>query len=161
MSGGGGPRLSAAAPARPQPPGQPPVQCVTRSVVRVAGCDDGTLRAGDGGRAERGAVRPGPRRTRAVRRPRLLGRGARRLGVSHRTPDPQRDHARLVQCSRGDRAGLAAGESLMLRRLRELATPMVVLDATVVLCVVLVTVWSLHPSLLFSSTLITGGDTGA
>jgi hypothetical protein len=49
----------------------------------------------------------------------------------------------------------------MLRRLRELATPLRVLDATVVLCVVFVTVWSLHPSLLFSSTLLTGGDTGA
>ncbi len=49
----------------------------------------------------------------------------------------------------------------MLRRLKELATPLMVLDATVVLSVVLVTIWSLHPSLLFSSTLITGGDTGA
>ena len=30
-----------------------------------------------------------------------------------------------------------------------------------VLCVVIVTVWSMHPSLIFSTTLITGGDTGS
>jgi hypothetical protein len=49
----------------------------------------------------------------------------------------------------------------MLSRLKNLVTPLRVLDAIVVLSVVLVTVWSLHPSLIFSSTLITGGDTGS
>ena len=36
-----------------------------------------------------------------------------------------------------------------------------VVDAVVVLSVVFVTLWSLHPNLLFSSSLLTGGDTGA
>ncbi|NNN00950.1 MAG: hypothetical protein HKL86_03870 [Acidimicrobiaceae bacterium] len=49
----------------------------------------------------------------------------------------------------------------MIRRWRDIATPMAVLDATVVLSVIFVTIWSLHPSLLVSSNLITGGDTGA
>jgi len=48
-----------------------------------------------------------------------------------------------------------------VRRLRSLATPLGIIDATVVLAVVFVTLWSLHPSLLLSSSLITGGDTGA
>ncbi|MHB1087943.1 MAG: hypothetical protein ACYC19_04165 [Acidimicrobiales bacterium] len=34
-------------------------------------------------------------------------------------------------------------------------------DAAVILVVIYITVWSLHPSLIFSSSLITGGDTGA
>src|SRR5487761_2364250 len=49
----------------------------------------------------------------------------------------------------------------MFRRLKDFATPLRVLDIVVVLSVIFVTVWSLHPSLLFSSSLITGGDTGA
>jgi len=36
-----------------------------------------------------------------------------------------------------------------------------VLDAVLVFVIIFVTVWSLHPSLLFSSSLITGGDTGS
>jgi hypothetical protein len=36
-----------------------------------------------------------------------------------------------------------------------------IFDAVLVLMVIFVTVWELHPNLLFSSTLITGGDTGA
>jgi hypothetical protein len=35
------------------------------------------------------------------------------------------------------------------------------LDVAAVAAVIVVTVWSLHPSLVFSSTLITGGDTGS
>ena len=35
------------------------------------------------------------------------------------------------------------------------------IDAAAVVAVIVVVVWSLHPSLVFSSTLITGGDTGA
>ncbi len=35
------------------------------------------------------------------------------------------------------------------------------LDAVVILAVIYVVIWSLHPSLLFSSSLITGGDTGS
>jgi hypothetical protein len=49
----------------------------------------------------------------------------------------------------------------MLRRLREYWTPLRLLDAAVVFGVIYVTIWSLHPSLLFSSTTITGGDTGS
>ncbi|HUZ42625.1 MAG TPA: hypothetical protein VMU68_14690 [Acidimicrobiales bacterium] len=35
------------------------------------------------------------------------------------------------------------------------------LDALVIVAVIFVTVWELHPSLVFSNTLITGGDTGS
>jgi hypothetical protein len=35
------------------------------------------------------------------------------------------------------------------------------LDALVILAVIFVTVWELHPSLVFSNTLVTGGDTGS
>ena len=35
------------------------------------------------------------------------------------------------------------------------------LDALVILAVIYVVIWSLHPNLLFSSSLITGGDTGS
>jgi hypothetical protein len=35
------------------------------------------------------------------------------------------------------------------------------LDALVIIAVIFVTVWELHPSLIFSNTLITGGDTGS
>jgi hypothetical protein len=35
------------------------------------------------------------------------------------------------------------------------------LDALVILAVIFITVWELHPSLLFSNSLITGGDTGS
>ena len=48
-----------------------------------------------------------------------------------------------------------------MRRLRAFWTPLRVLDAALVFVVIFVTVWSLHPSLIFSSSLITGGDTGA
>ena len=48
-----------------------------------------------------------------------------------------------------------------MRRWRTLITPFGLVDAVVVLSVVFVTLWSLHPNLLFSSSLITGGDTGA
>ena len=48
-----------------------------------------------------------------------------------------------------------------MRRLREFWTPLRTIDAVVVASVIVVTVWSLHPTLLFSSSLITGGDTGA
>ena len=36
-----------------------------------------------------------------------------------------------------------------------------IFDAVLVLMVIFVTVWELHPSLLFSSSLLTGGDTGS
>ena len=35
------------------------------------------------------------------------------------------------------------------------------MDALVIIAVIFVTVWELHPSLIFSNTLITGGDTGS
>src|ERR1019366_9178877 len=35
------------------------------------------------------------------------------------------------------------------------------MDFFAVALVIVVTVWSMHPNLIFSSTLITGGDTGA
>ena len=49
----------------------------------------------------------------------------------------------------------------MLARFRRHCTALGLVDAAVILVVIYVTVWSLHPSLLFSSSLITGGDTGA
>ena len=49
----------------------------------------------------------------------------------------------------------------MLQRIRSFWTPLRVADALIVLAVIWVTVWSLHPSLLVSSTTITGGDTGS
>ncbi len=48
-----------------------------------------------------------------------------------------------------------------MRRLREFWTPLRLLDAAIVFAVIYVTVWSLHPQLLVSSSLITGGDTGS
>lgn len=47
----------------------------------------------------------------------------------------------------------------MRRRFR--FTTLGVLDALFVLSVIYVTIWALHPNLLFSSSLITGGDTGS
>jgi hypothetical protein len=49
----------------------------------------------------------------------------------------------------------------MFQRLRNYWTPLRLLDAAVVFSVIYVTIWSLHPSLLLSSTTITGGDTGS
>ena len=48
-----------------------------------------------------------------------------------------------------------------VRRARGFITPFGLVDAVVVLSVVFVTLWSLHPNLVFSSSLITGGDTGS
>jgi hypothetical protein len=48
-----------------------------------------------------------------------------------------------------------------MRRFRAFWTPLRVLDAVLVFVVIFVTVWSLHPQLLVSSSLITGGDTGS
>ena len=47
-----------------------------------------------------------------------------------------------------------------MRRLRRLSV-LAWLDVAAVLAVIVVTVWSLHPSLILSRTLITGGDTGS
>jgi hypothetical protein len=47
-----------------------------------------------------------------------------------------------------------------MRRWRRLSA-LAWLDVAAVAAVIVVTVWSLHPSLVFSSTLITGGDTGS
>jgi len=49
----------------------------------------------------------------------------------------------------------------MLAWFRRHCTALGLVDAAVILVVVYVTVSSLHPSLIFSSSLITGGDTGA
>jgi hypothetical protein len=49
----------------------------------------------------------------------------------------------------------------MLERLRKHNTPGARMDIAVMLAVIVITVWELHPNLLFSSTLITGGDTGS
>jgi len=48
-----------------------------------------------------------------------------------------------------------------MRRLRDRVTPLGALDALLVFIVIFVTILSLHPRLLVSSTLITGGDTGS
>ena len=49
----------------------------------------------------------------------------------------------------------------MGQRLRNFCTPLRILDVLVVLVVVYVIIWSLHPALLLSSSTITGGDTGS
>lgn len=49
----------------------------------------------------------------------------------------------------------------MLRRIKTFWTPLRLLEAAIVLSVIYVTIWSLHPSLLLSSTTLTGGDTGS
>ena len=49
----------------------------------------------------------------------------------------------------------------MVKRLRDFFTPVRVLESVVVLMVIFVTVWTMHPSLIFSTTTVTGGDTGA
>ena len=49
----------------------------------------------------------------------------------------------------------------MIKRLRDFFTPVRVLESVVVLMVIFVTVWTMHPSLIFSTSTITGGDTGA
>lgn len=49
----------------------------------------------------------------------------------------------------------------MLAWLRRHCSTLGLIDAGVILVVIYITVWSLHPSLIFSSSLITGGDTGA
>jgi hypothetical protein len=48
-----------------------------------------------------------------------------------------------------------------MRRFREFWTPQRVLDVALVFSVIFVTVMALHPNLLVSRTLITGGDTGS
>ena len=48
-----------------------------------------------------------------------------------------------------------------MRRVKEFWTPMRVVDATLVLVVIVITIIQLHPQLLVSSTLVTGGDTGS
>ena len=49
----------------------------------------------------------------------------------------------------------------MLERLKRFWTPIRLLDAAIVVVIIYVILWSLHPSLVFSTSLITGGDTGA
>ncbi len=49
----------------------------------------------------------------------------------------------------------------MVRRFLRFWTPLRVMDAMILLGIIFVVVWSLHPNLIFSSTLITGGDTGS
>ena len=49
----------------------------------------------------------------------------------------------------------------MLERLRKYNTPGARMDAVVMLAVIVITVWELHPNLLFSGSLLTGGDTGS
>ncbi len=49
----------------------------------------------------------------------------------------------------------------MLRRFGRFWTPLRVMDLSILLGIVFVVVWELHPNLIFSSTLITGGDTGS
>ncbi len=48
-----------------------------------------------------------------------------------------------------------------MRRLRSLVTPAGSFDTLVIVALIYVVLYSLHPNLLFSSSLITGGDTGA
>jgi hypothetical protein len=49
----------------------------------------------------------------------------------------------------------------MLERLRRFWTPIRLVEALAVVAVMAVTLWELHPNLVFSSTLLTGGDTGS
>lgn len=49
----------------------------------------------------------------------------------------------------------------LVNRLKRLITPLGLLDAAIILSVIVVTIWSLHPQLLVSSSLLTGGDTGS
>jgi uncharacterized membrane protein len=49
----------------------------------------------------------------------------------------------------------------MMLRIRSFWTPLRLLEASAVLVVIAATLWELHPNLLFSNTLITGGDTGS
>ena len=78
----------------------------------------------------------------------------RRLVPSDRDPH-------LVQRCRHRGVDRPAGGPLMLSRLRQFWTPLRLVEAASVLAVIAVTVWELHPNLLFSSSLITGGDTGS
>jgi hypothetical protein len=48
-----------------------------------------------------------------------------------------------------------------MNRFRAFWTPIRLLDAALVAAVIVITIWSLHPNLVFSSTLLTGGDTGS
>ncbi len=48
-----------------------------------------------------------------------------------------------------------------MNRFRTFWTPMRILDAALVASVIVITIWSLHPNLVFSSSLLTGGDTGS
>jgi hypothetical protein len=48
-----------------------------------------------------------------------------------------------------------------MNRFRAFWTPLRILDAALVASVVVITIWSLHPNLVFSSSLLTGGDTGS
>jgi hypothetical protein len=48
-----------------------------------------------------------------------------------------------------------------MNRLRTFWTPARVLDASLIAAVIVITIWSLHPNLVFSSSLLTGGDTGS
>ena len=49
----------------------------------------------------------------------------------------------------------------MWQRIRRHVTPLGLLDAAFILTIIYIILWSLHPNLVFSSTLLTGGDTGA
>lgn len=49
----------------------------------------------------------------------------------------------------------------MWSRLQRFWTPLRLIEMLAVVAVIAVTLWELHPELLFSSTLITGGDTGS
>ena len=49
----------------------------------------------------------------------------------------------------------------MIRRIKKFFTPLRCLELVFLLGTAYVTIWAIHPSLLFSNTLLTGGDTGS
>src|SRR6204780_386073 len=81
--------------------------------------------------------------------------------MAHQAPGTEHRDPHVLQRRRHRRAHQSAIGSLMLAWIKRHDSPGARLDALVILAVIFVTVWELHPNLIFSNTLITGGDTGS
>jgi hypothetical protein len=81
--------------------------------------------------------------------------------VADQADHSERDHARVIQRRRDRGARVPEVGPLIREWLKKHNTAAGRLDLAVIFAVIFVTVWQLHPTLLFSQSLVTGGDTGS
>jgi hypothetical protein len=119
-------------------------------------------RAGRGGRrGERGALRLGPRRAVAVRRPVLSRPRAGDAGVAHQAPRAEHRDAHVLSTASPSPRSSINDRCIDARVVRSSQHAGNRLDALVISRSSSSRSVELHPSLIFSNSTITGGDTGS